>query len=79
MAADSSRVAGMKTSSQAPTRLLFSSGTTTRVTAVRRLPPRMRTASSISGLIERMAAEALAKAIGRKRVVKARMRIQAVP
>jgi hypothetical protein len=59
--------------------LLFSSGTTTRVTAVRRLPPRMRTASSISGLIERMAAEALAKAIGRKRVVKARMRIQAVP
>ncbi len=79
MAADSSRVAGMKTSSQAPISPLFSRGTTTLRTAVSRLPPRMRTASSISGLIERMDADALAKAIGRKRVVKARMRIQAVP
>ena len=37
------------------------------------------TASSISGLIARMAASALAKPMGRNRVAKARIRISAVP
>src|SRR5579859_2466754 len=79
IAVDSSRVAGMNTSSQAPTRLRCINGARTRRIASNRPPPRIRTASSISGFTPRIAASALAYPIGRKRVAKARIRISAVP
>jgi hypothetical protein len=60
MAVESSRVAGMNTSSHAPTRPRFISGAMTLRIASNLPPPRIRTASSISGLIARIAASALA-------------------
>ena len=56
IAEESSRVAGMNTRIQAPARLRFNSGASTWRIAVSRPPPRMRTASSISGLMLRMPA-----------------------
>ena len=56
MAAESSRVPGMNTRMKAPARLRLSNGATTRRMAVKRVPPRMRTASSNSGLMLRIAA-----------------------
>ena len=53
IAEDNSRVAGMKTRIQAPARLFFRSGISTLRMASRRPPPRIRTASSISGLMLR--------------------------
>jgi len=50
----------MNTRMKAPARLRLSSGATTRRIAVKRVPPRIRTASSSSGLIERIAALLLA-------------------
>src|SRR6185437_6184680 len=53
IAEDNSRVAGVKTRIQAPARLFSSSGIRTLRIARKRLPPRIRTASSISGLMLR--------------------------
>ena len=59
-AADNSRVATMNTISQPPSSARLTSGAVTKRMALSRPPPRIRTASSISGWTERIAAFALA-------------------
>src|SRR5262249_6703497 len=75
IAADNSRVAGMNTRRHAPAGLFWISGASPLRMAGRRPPRRMRTASSISGLMLRIAAELDAEAIGRRRVGQAEKRI----